>query len=295
MDADELNPYDLEPVADDAPYPPPLPTARPVAGVACVGCGYALDGLKEDGVCPECGMPIRRSLSGDLLKDANPAYVESLDFGALLVYWGLVATVVLWIVRFLVPLFVAVGGLGSFGLGGFISSYSFQLLTSLVGVAVSLVSLFGWWKLSSPDPRHGLAQQSAARRVLRVCVVLQATCAVFGLLVQGMSGVSASLGAALFGLLSAYIFVYIGSWIAMFISSMFYLAGLAPRIPNDVIRARAKLYVWLLPVVSIVGACVIYLGPLIAFLMYARLVQRVHEDLQSVQREQRLLDAAGLV
>ena len=33
--------------------------------LACVGCGYDLRELSEDGVCPECGTPIARSRAGE--------------------------------------------------------------------------------------------------------------------------------------------------------------------------------------------------------------------------------------
>ncbi|MFT3686735.1 MAG: hypothetical protein QM783_17745 [Phycisphaerales bacterium] len=34
----------------------------------CVRCGYALKGLPVDGLCPECGSPVRRSIPGGLLE-----------------------------------------------------------------------------------------------------------------------------------------------------------------------------------------------------------------------------------
>jgi hypothetical protein len=49
--------------------------------VPCLRCGYNLRGLKIDGLCPECGAPIARSLHGNLLGYSAPEYVAKLQAG----------------------------------------------------------------------------------------------------------------------------------------------------------------------------------------------------------------------
>lgn len=51
---------------------------------SCVHCGYNLRGLPLDGKCPECGKAVRHSLRGDLLKYADPHWLERLRFGVAL-------------------------------------------------------------------------------------------------------------------------------------------------------------------------------------------------------------------
>ena len=66
-----------------------VPEDRP-----CVACGYALRGLPADGACPECGMSIRRSLSGDQLWAADPKWLARIARGQWLVACGMFLSVV---------------------------------------------------------------------------------------------------------------------------------------------------------------------------------------------------------
>ncbi len=43
--------------------------------VGCRGCGYNLRGLRIEATCPECSIPIGRSVFGDLLRYCNPAWL----------------------------------------------------------------------------------------------------------------------------------------------------------------------------------------------------------------------------
>lgn len=52
--------------------------------ILCVSCAYNLRGLGEKGKCPECGIPIERSLWGDLLKYADASWLRRLRIGLLL-------------------------------------------------------------------------------------------------------------------------------------------------------------------------------------------------------------------
>jgi hypothetical protein len=54
---------------------------RLAESVACRACGYDLHGVATDGVCPECGTEVRWSLTGDLLRFADPAWVSRLHRG----------------------------------------------------------------------------------------------------------------------------------------------------------------------------------------------------------------------
>lgn len=74
------------------PLPPPFPApAHTVLAfpIACVQCDYNLEGLEISGVCPECGTPIARSASGDLLVFSPRDAVERVSAGVRDVVAGL--------------------------------------------------------------------------------------------------------------------------------------------------------------------------------------------------------------
>ena len=79
----------MSPPEEPSPIPPPIVEPDIAAqsrdltseDVPCLNCGYNLRGLEEDGQCPECGVPIERSLHGNLLIYSSPEYVSSLHRG----------------------------------------------------------------------------------------------------------------------------------------------------------------------------------------------------------------------
>lgn len=85
----------MRPTPPTPPIPPEPPTPNTPAGgptiadpLPCVGCGYDLVGLGEDGVCPECGVAIGRSVSGDHLLASSKEHRGKLASGARLAVWG---------------------------------------------------------------------------------------------------------------------------------------------------------------------------------------------------------------
>ncbi len=124
-------------------------------------------------------MPVSRSLAGDLLRDASSEYVSRLQRGASLIYWSIIAAVILSIVGFLAVIAVSFSG----GAGGF-NGPGLQILLSGVGFVVGLIGLYGWWLLSSPDPRYGPTQQGTARVVVRIAIAFRAAVSLLSLVVN---------------------------------------------------------------------------------------------------------------
>lgn len=54
----------------------------------CIGCGYDLQQLPVQGVCPECGTPIEESLRGPLLENADPQWLSRITLGQTLLSWS---------------------------------------------------------------------------------------------------------------------------------------------------------------------------------------------------------------
>lgn len=118
----------------------PLPSSGPridepfESDLPCRSCGYNLRGLVPSGRCPECGTAIGFSLHGDLLKYSDPNWVETLAGGMIWIIAGLVVGLVLGI---------AVGVSGAPRNGSLVTAAT---------IASYLVSLVGYWKVTTPDP-----------------------------------------------------------------------------------------------------------------------------------------------
>lgn len=107
----------------------------------CLSCGYDLAGLPESGQCPECSVPIQRSLRGNLLRFASPEYLKTLRTGATL---ALVASILNFFE--IIPR-LAIGAIFLWlGLG------TTAALEAAVDISTLVAMLCGWWMLSTPDP-----------------------------------------------------------------------------------------------------------------------------------------------
>lgn len=95
--------------------PPVVPAARPLStGAApkldqagliaedlpCRHCGYNLRTLSMEVQCPECGTSVGRSVHGDYLRYADPAWVRVLATGATLVLVAIILQVLVTGVTF---------------------------------------------------------------------------------------------------------------------------------------------------------------------------------------------------
>ncbi len=221
-----------------------LKTMKVPDGTPCPRCGYELTGLDPQGLCPECGSPVELALKPDYLVYTSPEYVAKLHTGAFLV----VLAMVVMIGSVLLAMLFAVSGLWSGG--------GADLLGTLAGFAIGVLSLTGWWLLSSPDPgKAGFDLVATSRKVLRGLLVIQVSAAFINLVVE-LTGTAFAAGSAL-ALMN--IIEQIVSY-AAFITSMLYLRTLAWRIPNQHIADRAKfmltfaIVLFVLTIVLFVGA-----------------------------------------
>jgi hypothetical protein len=285
--------YDLEPGAAQPTESPSVGTVQP--GVHCIQCGYDLSGLPADGVCPECGLPIERSLRSNMLIDASPEYVRKLARGLSLVLNGILLYLLLFIVLFLGigVLFGALAGAGGGGGGGGGAAAAGLGVTGLLTIVVMVASLAalamvlgGWWLFSEPDPMYfGRDDGSKARTVVR-----QSLSAYVGLIVAGFLLQSISLfGVFLPGQFILGIAVSVLQFVAFavfFFASMLYVRWLAPRVPNQKVFKRSKTLLWLGPVLCTVGALACYIGPLVALVLYWNMLHWLRLDIRKIVAEQ---------
>jgi hypothetical protein len=184
----------------------------------CVRCGYNLRGLSVDGICPECGTAVGRSLQGDLLRFAPPEWVEKLASGMNWILAGIVIGI------FAAVLSVAAGmGRGRGGPGDYI--------LHLLGI----VGVIGYWRVATPDPaRIGTEPAISARSLVRFVTVFGY---VVGFVQLGASRLNPSL---MFAALGATSLIGIVGFFADFI----YARQLALRIPNHRLAAHARIVMW---------------------------------------------------
>lgn len=285
----------------------------------CVGCGYNLRGLRSDGACPECGKPVADSLRGDLLRFAAPEYLASLHRGVFLVVASIIAQIISMMLIFIASVvgaaLTAGGGGGGAKVAGFLAV--FPTIGGGLSVLFTFVTLFGWWKLSEPDPGYtGRDDGSKSRLWLRILVIVQATGAVvnyiFSILFPmaipallaglggagpggagGGAGGGAMAGAAIgLGIVAIVIAILSGlAWAAAFFLQMIYVRWLAVRVPDEWIDKRAKLLLWLGPLLYVVGSLCIGLGPLIALILYWNMLDRLRKGIKAVRLAQGSLAA----
>jgi hypothetical protein len=246
-----------------------------------VGCGYNLRGLEPGGKCPECGLDISRSLHGDQLVYSGSAYLASLCRGIRIIFTALIAEAALIALGIVVGFVVF--GVASGSVSPAVETLVMGLVL-LVDVAVAIVLISGWWLFSTPDPSIVSANTGdTARKFVRIAVII-----------SGATGMLSSLGdvypvtttSSLAIISSAAEIVSTAAWVVSFFASMIYIRWLAKRIPDEHVDGAAKRLMWLGPLLIVVGAFCLMLGPLVAFILYIMLIFRLQQSILAVQAEQ---------
>jgi hypothetical protein len=204
-----------------------------------------------------------------------------LALGATLVVWATIAVLGLVVLEVVVPVFsLAIYGRASSplvsSLGGTVIGVVFGSGTSppglqLIRFAIAVVWALGWWLLSDPGQAQRL-EGLTVRRWLRA--ILLATLGIHAVELTG----------SLAGITPAFILgqargIAFG---ARFFLSMALLSELARRMPDPALEKSAKQFMWLGPLVFIIGVVACLTGPIIATGMYISLVDRARFDLKRV-------------
>ncbi len=211
----------------------PSAVARAIeADTLCRRCGYNLRGLAPTGLCPECGTAIALSLVGNLLKQADPDWVERLRVGTSLKLWNIVLGIVVA---------VAAGAILRAGLP--------QPLVTIVALAGGALGLWATFLITSQEPRIALQEDPITlRKALRACA---AVAFVGGALTNAhIAGKWAIVVQIAGGVLSL-----VGMFVAW--GELLYFRGFARRIPDPKLAKSTTLLMWIGP---ITGGLMIVLG-----------------------------------
>jgi hypothetical protein len=268
--------YEVEPQPEPDP-PADISPAAVLEDRPCLQCGYSLRGLPLDGHCPECGIPVANSLRGNLLVYSSLIYLESLHRGAVFVISGVLIGLVGAVVAFFIRFWLTFPSRASFHLG------TLDLLARATDLFASLLALFGWWLLSAPDPGLlGEDHSMNSRKLVRIVVAIGAAAALLAFVLQMINFLNplpyavASKIAALVGGAAS---------IVQFFASMTYLRWLARRVPDRALHNEAARFMWMGPLIYILGYPCMWLGPVLSLSLYASVLNNLRGHLKRIRRE----------
>ncbi|MBS0190719.1 MAG: hypothetical protein U0573_02355 [Phycisphaerales bacterium] len=252
----------------------PLTVSNPLP---CIQCGYDLVGLAISGKCPECGTPVDRSMRGDLLKYSSPQYRGSLLRGVTLIMTGIAL--------------MLIGMIGALLIGAFVPGAGGQIVMIGLMFLSSAASFAGYFLYSVPDPGQLSANKGETpRRVLRICIAISLASSLAQTVV---SMIATGKGVAGFGMVPHqnistltmfYAITAVTGLIAgavQFFAAMLYTRWLAPRIPSTRVANRAKLLMWLGPILIVLYCTLIC--PLIALILYYNMFSWIRSALISLR------------
>jgi len=214
--------------------------------LSCRGCGYDLKGIAADGVCPECTSAVDRSIRGDLLQFCDPAWLDRLRQGLLLIFFGIISGTVAQIGIMIAAVIAAAIGAAT---GGASRAMTIVMVTGgLVTAIVALVNVIGAWLVTTQDPgRAETEAQLSVRNVARFAIMaslvsapMQMVMAQAGMFTGGSSTglravdlmiMIAGMGAALLALVG---------WVAFYI----YARQVVLRVPLEKLARQLRVIVW---------------------------------------------------
>jgi hypothetical protein len=278
--------------ADRPSAPPTRPaptddTAEPVVDLAttdvpCRSCGFNLRGLAPDGRCPECGAPVARSIYGDHLVYSDPSYLDGLRLGIVCIIVSAIIQCALIITGIAVGVVIVIG-----------VANDWLTLTSTppwlaVGpdylmLPIVMLALYGWWRFSEPDPTIQSGDRGdLPRRVVRVTTAILVVATFLAVAMKSMAFSNPGIQPFADGMEAIHGLTFI----TQFFASLLYIMWLAPRIPSPAIRKRARMYLWLLPVVFLGGCILLFIGPIVATVLYFLLLNSVRLALRTIREQQ---------
>jgi hypothetical protein len=184
---------------------------------------------------------------GNLLEFSSAEYVNSLHRGVVLVLIAMILRVIVSVLG-IVGMITVVAIMSSTGAAPPALMNSVQIWMFIILLPISGMTLIGWWLFSRPDPAiMGAETGQRPRMIIRVTV--------------SITGLAETV---------------------QFFASVLYIKWLAPRIPDKALADKAKTYLWLLPLIYVLGAICVGLGPIAASIIYLLMLNTVRMRLQSI-------------
>lgn len=278
--------------------PPPIPDT-PESGVVevpkrCITCSYSLLGLPVAGVCPECGTEVAKSLRGNLLIHSDPTYLKRLHDGVFIVQAGVIVMVVGSMLG-IALMIVSNAARHSAPTGWSWAQGAMTAAGAGLGLVTAALTVVGWLGLSAADPRAEPTDRGERpRRVLRAALWVEAgavlcaqSLALVALSVTARSNLSVALASLAFGVVQVVAFA------VRYFASMQYIRWLSMRLPNPTVQVKARRMLWLGPLLITVGSLCLYLGPIVALVLYYNLLDLVRQNLKQIRARVAVGDVPG--
>jgi hypothetical protein len=244
----------------------------------CNQCGYDLHGLPLDGNCPECSRPVAISLQGDELRFAATPYLETVSKGLKIYYVTGVVLIAMGVLKIIVGIAAALAtGVKD----------PFDEYFELVDVGLAIAGLVGFYYFTSPDPgRLAVEAPRSARVLARVGLVLSFIGSVSQLFTV-VSPVTVTQPLTAAGIVSILVAScsFIG-FIMFFFYGLRYTEWVFRRVPDVESVLTCRKYMWLLPLIAILGSCLV-VGPLVAMGMHLALLWKLRKFITPILEERR--------
>lgn len=241
---------------------------------SCAKCSYNLLGLPSDANCPECGFPVADSLRGIALALADRAYLLHIRSGLSYALSGILACLIVTSAM----LFVLASGPT---LNSSLNTLIFAAFAIAIFAVLTITSL-GHWRYTHPDPgcRNLLHSAQRPARAFIIAFIILVPMTLLVELTQRIWPVAR--GTTLFEFKVTLLLV---TCVIITLSLIFmaqYTRWLAGRVPDYALFSHADTCRWMLPLIAAFGAPLFLLGPLIALLLYWRLLRRMSTRLDAV-------------
>lgn len=235
---------------DDAGLPQPTPLGTPAptslaqapapqvyaieSDMLCIACGYNLRGQTTQSTCPECGMPVERSLRTDQLSGANPAWLGGLKTGMTWLLIGCAVTVINMIIAMAIGVAMTQSMQGPSPMTQqpmallIFSVISNLVLSGIVGYAIYL--------LTQPEP--AAPAQRVTRPIARWTIIPAYGVSIFASFIALGQSPAAEAASGIISVVSFLLFL-VG-----FPCFMLYLRSLALRIPNKGLATQTSVVLY---------------------------------------------------
>ncbi len=244
----------------------------------CYWCDYDLSNTTPNSVCPECGVPVTASIGSGILIEAPIETLKSIHTGFRMVTILLVIYIVVSIAGGIIASILAATIANS-------SMYFFVIANSIISNGLLLAIALGWWKLSQPLQNlpagiTGNDKRSLLRVTTWLFVASTLATLLYNFIPRNYNPTAPPTSLIFIAMIMSFVGLVI--MLLFFIAQVRYIGWFAKLVHNRKMERRAKHFVWSGPLIAIIGAIFLFIGPLIVLVLYWNMIEYTRRDLKKV-------------